>query len=911
MEVYEYIHCIYVLIYLLQTTNPVLGKECYNFDCYYTSNCKGDHDNKTGICTGTCSEGWYGPTCQMENVALGKSVEQNIPRTGEWKTGYVVDGNISTSVCVAEGGLDPLQVDVDLNQVYLVKNVTIYYSPNDKNTIYGFSVYTAFTHDREEGNSTLCYQHGSGEDVPDIINIECSSSGSFVIIMNSRLNPPYPESYSKEPGLELCEVQVFVCSNGTFGVQCEYTCHCNGGKRCDDRTGVCPPNVERKCDFGWIGDKCDRNCLYDNTYGNNCDKACSDRHCLNQSPCNPSNGSCDDGCEDGYIGIDCILMQPKVEVQNCVSGTYGTKCDLLCSGRHCLHQSSCNPSNGSCDDGCEDGYTGIDCTYTQPQAGKQLQVDDTGLTHLHVGIIGFVCGLVVCILCVGIIYACCRSRSKERPLVVDYKRKQSGPIYDDINGDFRHPQIAAISNIGYDDVIDGNQTTTLPRIHTANRPLPEIVIDDTKGFDTCSSNGSDCSQCRGDRGRHKAHKRPAINLSKSQNENHYMDIPASSPTDKYSKGSLYDTIAELREGRNGSYELDNSVPDNTNQSGKNNHYIRMDSSSMEGSSEKRTKAVPYNNLIEDRYGLQEPDNMVPVNTHPSEEDNKYTRMDSTSPGTSTERSVKGAMYNNIKTVEINPEDRYGLREPENTVPVNTHLSEKDNQYIRMDSTSPRASTKMSARGAQYNNIDTVGINLEDRYGLQEPDSPVHADAHQLGKEVPYIRMDSPSRETSPAKGAQGGPYHNITGAVPINGADRYGLQIPGSAIPADTHQNVNDNHYTPMDSTDKKSPEKSAINGPYNNITDQVRINPEDRYGLQEPDNLVHVEIHQPADTHQRGDTSNPLSLDTKHHSTDNNSTKIAGIDLNDNIARRDDFVDHGYLTSQILIPPDSDESKS
>ncbi|KAK6179332.1 hypothetical protein SNE40_011719 [Patella caerulea] len=899
MEVYEYIHCIYVLIYMLQTTNPVLGKECYNFDCYYTSNCKGDHDNKTGICTGTCSEGWYGPTCQMENVAFGKSVEQNIPRTGDWKTGYVVDGNTSTSVCIAGGGPDPLQVDVDLNQVYTVKNVTIYYKPNDQNTIYGFSVYTAFTPDLEDGNGTLCYQHGSGEDVPDIINIECSSAGNFVIIMNSRLKPPYPESYSKESGLELCEVQVFACSNGTFGDQCEYTCHCNGSKRCDDQTGLCPPNVEGKCAFGWIGDKCDRNCLYDNTYGTNCDKACSDRHCLNQSSCNPSNGSCDNGCEDGYIGIDCTLMQPKVEVYDCVSGMYGTKCDLVCSGRHCLHQSSCNPSNGSCDDGCEDGYIGIDCTYTQPQAGEQLQTDDTGLTHLHVGIIGFVCGLVVCILCVVVIYACCRCRSTARPQAIDYKRKESGPIYDDINGDFRHPQIAAISNIGYDDDIGLNQTTTLSRAQTANRPLPEIVIDDTKGFDTCSSNGSDCSQCRGDLDRHKAHKRPAINLSKSQNENHYMDIPGSSPTDKYPKGSLYDTIAEPREGRNGPYELDNAVPINTNESGKDNHYIRMDSSSTEGSPEKRTKGVPHN---------KEPGIMVPVNTHTSEKD-KYIRMDSTSPRTSTERSAKGAMYNNVESVEINPEDRYGLQEPDNQLLVNTRHSEKDNQYIRMDSTSPRTSTERGAKGAQYGNIETVGINPKDRYGLQEPDSPGPADAHQLGKELPYIQMDSSSGETSHAGDTRGGPYHNITAVVPINGDGRYELKEPGSAVSVDAHQNVDDNHYTRMDSADKMSPEKSVISGPYNNITDQVRINPqpvlynnvkevvginpEDRYGLNESDSPMST------DTHQRGYTTNPLSLDTKHHSTD----------INENIAKN--IVDHGYLTSQIIIPSDSNESKS
>ena len=44
----------------------------------------------------------------------------------------------------------------------------------------------------------------------------------------------------------------------------------------------------------------------DETYGHNCTKQCSARHCKNvTSFCMPTTGECEGGCQDGWTGIDC------------------------------------------------------------------------------------------------------------------------------------------------------------------------------------------------------------------------------------------------------------------------------------------------------------------------------------------------------------------------------------------------------------------------------------------------------------------------------------------------------------------------------------------------------------------------------------------------------------------------------
>ena len=44
----------------------------------------------------------------------------------------------------------------------------------------------------------------------------------------------------------------------------------------------------------------------------------------------------------------------------CSAGTYGTRCENLCSG-NCLESQACNFVNGFCDQGCKSGWTGPRC----------------------------------------------------------------------------------------------------------------------------------------------------------------------------------------------------------------------------------------------------------------------------------------------------------------------------------------------------------------------------------------------------------------------------------------------------------------------------------------------------------------------------------------------------------------------
>lgn len=46
---------------------------------------------------------------------------------------------------------------------------------------------------------------------------------------------------------------IAACEGGTFGVNCEQTCHCAEGGVCDNRMGVCTP---AGCQEGWTGHNC-------------------------------------------------------------------------------------------------------------------------------------------------------------------------------------------------------------------------------------------------------------------------------------------------------------------------------------------------------------------------------------------------------------------------------------------------------------------------------------------------------------------------------------------------------------------------------------------------------------------------------------------------------------------------------
>nr|XP_022306194.1 neurogenic locus notch homolog protein 1-like isoform X2 [Crassostrea virginica] len=147
--------------------------------------------------------------------------------------------------------------------------------------------------------------------------------------------------------LEICEVQVFGCEPGKYGVNCTMTCsHCKTNVSCGIVKGECN---DAGCAYpGYRTPYC-KSCK-PGMYGMTCSKKCD--HCKNNASCGQVDGKCnDEGC--AYPGYQ------KPYCQSCIDGKYGDGCNVTCS-KFCKNK-TCDRKTGACPDGCVAGYTGSRC----------------------------------------------------------------------------------------------------------------------------------------------------------------------------------------------------------------------------------------------------------------------------------------------------------------------------------------------------------------------------------------------------------------------------------------------------------------------------------------------------------------------------------------------------------------------
>ncbi|XP_078320850.1 uncharacterized protein LOC111113001 isoform X2 [Crassostrea virginica] len=294
-----------------------------------------------------------------ENVALNKTAWQMYPHL--WGAELAVDGRYSNlhhtgNQCTISGNNRTTATwRVDLGKVLSVHHIFIQYRTEnmtwDGNNGYagrflGFSVYISNTTSKEDG--ILCFKDTSYNryTIPNPTNITCIQHGQYVIFYNNRTHPPYPEGYSTYAYNDICEVEVYGCSNpGFYGETCSIPCPQNCQERhCDIVTGAC-----LGCVVGFRGDNCDEKCA-DNTYGLECTKRCP--KCKDSEQCDHVNGSCLNGCEKGIYGVNCDKA--------CPVGRYGYNCQNTCSV-NCGVPERCQRVTGLCEGGCEVGWKGTTC----------------------------------------------------------------------------------------------------------------------------------------------------------------------------------------------------------------------------------------------------------------------------------------------------------------------------------------------------------------------------------------------------------------------------------------------------------------------------------------------------------------------------------------------------------------------
>ncbi|XP_060573868.1 uncharacterized protein LOC132731671 [Ruditapes philippinarum] len=313
----------------------------FGYQCKYSCKCSGTCEPWTGEClpdTTSCRKHYYGDNCQAQNaIANSGSTLQGFD-TRYNPAPVTVDGVLETCSPELIGMTSSWFILFDTQRT--VDQVLVYV--NESVTKSGLIVTT------ENGdNSSTC-----------VIN-KIDVDGCFLATCFN--TPATHLRISTRYVIQICDVAVLDCSDGTFGYLCENKCLCVDGAPCDKTNGSCPPGG---CEAGYQGDTCSQECT-PGFYSNNCTVECG--HCLNGEACDIFTGECPDVCAPGWQGGRCDI--------ECYNGTYGDNCDGVCG--MCYDGEPCDKVSGLCDDGCDRGYFTSNCTLECPEGSFGYNCNET------------------------------------------------------------------------------------------------------------------------------------------------------------------------------------------------------------------------------------------------------------------------------------------------------------------------------------------------------------------------------------------------------------------------------------------------------------------------------------------------------------------------------------------------------
>nr|XP_022287208.1 low-density lipoprotein receptor-related protein 1B-like isoform X2 [Crassostrea virginica] len=198
---------------------------------HYDCHCDGHCHPGTGACFGRCKPGWAGPTCQIKKVSFQTPIQNSGHKI--MQSPLSIDGDVRTCPPPAIG---PFNVywEANLTRPSVIRRIRIY-NPKDSTYLTGLALRLVLP------KCTSHHAHLLSDGYMDILCEPNTTFSSLLLLLTTDTD--------KLAIMQICEIQIIVCSKQAFGDQCQNTCNCNGTEGCDDVFGTCADG----CLSGWEG----------------------------------------------------------------------------------------------------------------------------------------------------------------------------------------------------------------------------------------------------------------------------------------------------------------------------------------------------------------------------------------------------------------------------------------------------------------------------------------------------------------------------------------------------------------------------------------------------------------------------------------------------------------------------------